>query len=48
MNKKYVTISLSLELHRVIKMEATKRGLSMIQYIAELVKKDLDEKGGSL
>jgi predicted HicB family RNase H-like nuclease len=40
MNKKYVTISLPVELHKVIKLEAIRRGVSMIQYIAELVKKD--------
>ncbi len=44
MDKKYVTISLPVELHMTVKLEATRKGMSIIGYIEELVQKDLKRK----
>lgn len=44
MADKTITIRITEDQHREIKVEAAKRGLTVKDYILELVKKDLDKE----
>lgn len=44
MADKTITIRISEDQHREIKVEAAQRGLSVKDYILDLVRKDLEQK----
>ncbi len=44
MADKTITIRITEDQHRKIKVEAAQRGLSVKDYILELVRKDLEQK----
>ncbi len=44
MSEKTITIRITEDQHREIKVEAAQRGMSVKDYILELVRKDLEQK----